>query len=102
MSTLEIVFYIIPCILQIFAYYLDWKRIHLTSAPIGMSAFIFIVIGLICLVGAFGLGDYKLHENFFILARIFLILGSTTWIATSILWFTHRVTIEKSQTEEEK
>lgn len=95
MEKLEIVIYIIPCLLQIFVFYLDWKRINLISSLIGLFSFICLTTGLLCVVGAIGVADDEYHTAFLKFARIFLTVGSIGWMLTSVSWITHKIRIEK-------
>lgn len=95
MSVFELSFFIIPVFTQTIVYILDNKRAPSNSSYLGGYAFGLISLGLISLVGAFGIAPLIWRDFFFTIARIFLISGSAVWMCSQVSWIRRRVRIEK-------
>lgn len=89
----ELAFYIIPCLIEVFIQYLELKRSGMISSAIAFISFVLFVLGLICVIGAFGLEDQRYHVLFFSFARGFLVLATIGWVFSQVLWLKRRITV---------
>jgi len=97
MTIVELILYIIPCLIQIFISFIDFKK-NIRSTEryfrfVAMLAFIFLTFGMLMLIGAYGRIDQDIKRLVFMLGRYGLGMGASLWVFSQLLWIRNRVTV---------
>jgi len=97
MTIVELILYIIPCLIQIFISFIDFKKNIKSSERhfrlVAMLAFIFLTFGMLMIIGAYGRVDPDIKRIVFMLGRYGLGIGASLWIFSQLLWIRNRVTV---------